>query len=342
MRGEAVIKIQKHIRRYLVRRKAKEILLKEKLNYPLTYPFEAQKVQLKIYINHHNIKFYNFVKCPLRKYFVLYINRLSLKPGKYLCHLLVNDSIIFDGRYKYTEGEDGKIYNVIEFGADDDISSSSSVLKSISVESRPTDFSKTDSSPKIKDKYILQEILSTNSVSSSRKAYSKKLKKNLMLNPKIQTSNTIIQSKLFKFLENRSFDGDDKDRADLFSQNTFEASNKVNYTNIDDTNVLNNVNNGFQNFDSYNQIQSIKNIGTNLDISKIPSYSKKVHLTQFNNYKSPNSTLPKGTKSDKMKTINAESNTLKTYNLNNISELTGPDDLQQIHRKFISLYKKDM
>lgn len=210
LRQLKILVLQKNIRKFIVRKKVKEILLKEKLNYVLSYPFiNAKKVQLKIFITKNNIKFYNFYKCPLRKIFVLYINKLAIKPGKYLGHLVVNDSVIFDGRYKFIEDKDGKIFNIFEFRKepqddllnDEELNDYEYSEKSENNEIK-NNIHKNNLKDNINNNLIYQEILSTgsiNSVNSSRKAYKQKIqKKNSGLNPLEQTSNSIIKSEISK------------------------------------------------------------------------------------------------------------------------------------------------
>ena len=54
--------------------KVKEIIKKEKKSNVLTYPFKAESIQIKIFLN-ISYKFYNFIICPIKKYFVLYIDK---------------------------------------------------------------------------------------------------------------------------------------------------------------------------------------------------------------------------------------------------------------------------
>jgi hypothetical protein len=66
-------------------------------------------------------KLYNYFICPVRKYFVLYIDKDSINSGEYLCHLIVNNNIILDKRYKYIVDRENILYNLISFGQQKDI-----------------------------------------------------------------------------------------------------------------------------------------------------------------------------------------------------------------------------
>ena len=101
-------------------KKVKEIIQKEKKSYVLTYPFKAESVQIKIYMK-MSYKLYNYFICPVRKYFVLYIDKESINSGEYLCHLIVNNNIILDKRYKYIVDKKNILYNLISFGQQKDM-----------------------------------------------------------------------------------------------------------------------------------------------------------------------------------------------------------------------------
>ena len=52
--------------------------------------------------------------CPIRKYFITYIDKELIEPGEYLCHLIVDNNIKIDKRYKYIN-KNNIIYNLITF-----------------------------------------------------------------------------------------------------------------------------------------------------------------------------------------------------------------------------------
>lgn len=115
VRNESIILIQHKYRSYRYIRKIKEILEKERKSYVLTYPFIAESVQIKIYMS-SSYKFYEFFRCPIRKYFVLYIEKGTIPNGEYLCNIIVNNNIILDRRYKYIVGKNNALYNLIYIG----------------------------------------------------------------------------------------------------------------------------------------------------------------------------------------------------------------------------------
>ena len=115
VRNDSVLLIQNKFRLLIFTKKVKEIINKEKKSYVLTYPYKAESVQIKIYLN-MSYKLYNYFICPIRKYFVLYIDKDSIDSGEYLCHMIVNNNIILDKRYKYIVDKNNILYNLIYIG----------------------------------------------------------------------------------------------------------------------------------------------------------------------------------------------------------------------------------
>ena len=116
-RNESILLIQKKYRAFIFIKKVKEIILKEKNVYVLNYPFNAESVQIKIFYSLNKaFKVFDFFKCPIRKYFVVYIDKNYFNQGEYLCHLIVNGKIILDKRYKYIVDKENILYNLIYIG----------------------------------------------------------------------------------------------------------------------------------------------------------------------------------------------------------------------------------
>ena len=115
IRNDSLLLIQNKFRLFIFTKKVKEIIKKEKKSYVLTYPYKAETVQIKIYMN-MSYKLYNYFICPIRKYFVLYIDKGSINAGEYLCHMIVNNNIILDKRYKYIVDKNNNLYNLIYIG----------------------------------------------------------------------------------------------------------------------------------------------------------------------------------------------------------------------------------
>ena len=109
--------IQSTFKSYILRRKVLAILKKQKKCYCLIYPLEANSVEIKIFNKGINgkCKVYEYIKCPIRKYFVTYINKKEIKPGEYLCQMSVDDNIISDKRYK-SVNKNNNLYNLIPIG----------------------------------------------------------------------------------------------------------------------------------------------------------------------------------------------------------------------------------
>ena len=114
-RNKSILLIQKKFKSYMFIKKIKEILKREKNSYVLTYPFPAESVQIKIYLN-ASYKIYDYFICPIRNYFVLYIEKGTISDGEYLCHMIVNNNIILDKRYKYIVDKKNILYNLIYIG----------------------------------------------------------------------------------------------------------------------------------------------------------------------------------------------------------------------------------
>ena len=106
--------IQSKFKSYIIRRKVKDILKKEKKSYILTYPFKAESVQIKIFKD-KSFQKYNYFICPIRKYFITYIDKKKIESGEYLCHIIVDNNVKIDNRYKYIN-KNNVIYNLISFG----------------------------------------------------------------------------------------------------------------------------------------------------------------------------------------------------------------------------------
>ena len=116
LRYKSAILIQSQFKSFIIHKKVKEILKKERKSYILTYPFQAENVQIKIY-KKKLTKFYiyDYFICPIRKYFITYINKKSFEPGEYYCHILVDNSVKIDKRYKFIN-KNNIVYNLITLG----------------------------------------------------------------------------------------------------------------------------------------------------------------------------------------------------------------------------------
>jgi hypothetical protein len=126
IRELACITIQTNFRGFSWRKFIKDFLCKENYFYKITYPFKAQRVQLKLYIPRpidekivsfeifSDEKILNFEFCNFRKIHVLYVDTSVIKPGKYRALMLVDGISTCDGRYPHVEFSDGFYYNIID------------------------------------------------------------------------------------------------------------------------------------------------------------------------------------------------------------------------------------
>jgi len=128
VRKNSIILIQSQFRSLMFRKKVKELLEKEKKFYVLIYPFNAKAVQIKIYMN-NSYKLYNYIFCPIRKLFILYLNKESITPGEYLCQMIVNNNITLDKRYKYMIDKNDNFFNLIYIGQISKIQTSITPIK---------------------------------------------------------------------------------------------------------------------------------------------------------------------------------------------------------------------
>jgi hypothetical protein len=123
-----IIKLQYAYKTHYMYKTIHNILTIEKENHVLYYPFYANTVILKIFIDAYciynndgvynilkqNIKLYTFDYCYIRKMFVLYLNKILFPPGKYLCQFIIDGNECCDGRYEIATDQNGKdYYNII-------------------------------------------------------------------------------------------------------------------------------------------------------------------------------------------------------------------------------------
>ena len=195
-------------------KQVKEIIKKEKKSYVLTYPFKAESVQIKIFMN-ISYKLYNFIICPIRKYFVLYIDKSTINPGEYLCQMIVDNYIKLDNRYKYMLDNKNNFYNLIYIGQPVSLGKTRSPLKEdLQKNINKKEKSKKKSINKLKNKNIIEnddDIYyydyndNTNSSNSySNKSNHEKNNNKLLTTTAKQTNNlngTINEIKINKFLK---------------------------------------------------------------------------------------------------------------------------------------------
>ena len=114
-RNYSILLIQKKYRSYIFIKEVKKILAKENNSYVLTYPFNAKSVQIKIYTK-TSYKIYDYFICPIRKYFILYLEKTEINEGEYACQMIINNNIVLDNRYKYVVDNNNNLYNLIYIG----------------------------------------------------------------------------------------------------------------------------------------------------------------------------------------------------------------------------------
>ena len=267
-RKESILKIQKNYRSFIFIKKVREIILKEKDVYILTYPFNAENVKIKIFYNNNNnkeFKVFDFFKCPIRKYFIVYINKKNFNSGEYLCHIIVNGNIILDKRYKYIVDKDNILYNLIFIG---------------------------EKKPLIEiDKYNNNNInnniynINNNNINNNKK---KKKKKKKIIEEEENSDDFYYycyndNSNSTNSYSTKSFN-DTNDKKNLNLNKNYKIS-------IDSQNTKKENENSIQSQKlKYNNIlfelcQSVSSSKSNFSFNKINSYKRKTHKTKFGSKK---------------------------------------------------------
>ena len=265
-RNESILLIQKKYRAYIFIKKVKEIILKEKNVYVLNYPFNAESVQIKIFYSLNKaFKVFDFFKCPIRKYFVVYIDKNYFNQGEYLCHLIVNGKIILDKRYKYIVDKENILYNLIYIGEKKPLiefdKNEENIIDYSYSNNKRDNFSKKKNRKK-KKKIIEEEdnlddyyyycyndnSNSTNSLST--KSFNEKVEKNYSNN----FSNNLNKKKRNKF---------SIDSQSMKKENSIQ-SQKFQYNNILDE-----------------LCPSVSSSKSNFSLNRINAYSKKTHKSKF-------------------------------------------------------------
>ena len=310
--------IQSTFKSHILRKKILPILKKEKKSFLLIYPFKAQSVQIKIFINgisSNNYKIYDYSICPIRKCFVTYINKKEIKPGKYICQMLVDKIIALDKRYKSVK-KDNNLYNLIPIG-----NNKSKKLKQLK--------NGINEIPEDKDKKIKKEIDNFYFYYYNNEE-EKEIDNDISFS---NNSNKEIQNNNNKNYLNKIDDNDPDQVIDISkSKFNYKYNNsylKSNYNYINEYKnkkkekelIENRIKNIWDNLylkkeekdnDSINNSEnlnykyileeisqsSVKSFNTNINVKNLDSYSKRTHKTKFkkNISKSKN---PKKTKKKK-------------------------------------------
>ena len=313
--------IQSKFKSFIIRRKIKDILKKEKNSYILTYPFQAESVQIKIYKN-KTFKIYNYFICPIRKYFVLYIDKKQIEPGEYLCHIIVDNNIKIDNRYNY-KNKNNIIYNLIGFG-----NYSHRKRKPKKIENEIEKKNKIIKKQKNKEKQLNDEIEnfyiyyynnnddnekdnnSFNSYSTNSEHEKNKLDYRNQIDEDdpdqvIDISHQFYKSKINKFFlksnykyikDNKKLDIDENNDIELFKEEkkeeededeiekkiSYKIFDRFEYFDGDDNSLYQSENLNYNNI--LDELSESKNsVISNISMKNINTYSKKTHKTKYNN-----------------------------------------------------------
>ena len=246
-RKQSILLIQNKYRGFIYKKKVKEIILKEKDVYVLNYPFKASSVIINIYYNMNKaFKVFEFFKCPIRKYFITYIDKNIFTPGEYLCRFYVNGNFTLDQRYKYFPNTDNNLYNLIYIG---------------------------DTKPQI-------EIDINNKKNKKKKKKKKKIKVKeeeessddfyyYCYNDNTNSTNSLSTK---SYNENNLNNKNKRNKYSIDSQ-SIKKEKSIQSQKIKYNNILNELN------------QSINSSKSHFSLNKINSYSKKTHKTKFGNNK---------------------------------------------------------
>ncbi len=110
--------IQETYRNYKFYSSFKKLLKEINEKYFIIYPCKGKKVELIIYLEESKKliqKKYIFNYNKLLQCFILFFNPNKLNAGKYKCQFIIDDIVICDRNYPYTQFKN-ELYNIIEFG----------------------------------------------------------------------------------------------------------------------------------------------------------------------------------------------------------------------------------
>ena len=296
--------IQSTFKSYILRRKVLKILKLHKNSYELIYPFEADSVKIKIFTEGFNgFKAYEYYKCPIRECFITYIDKKNIKPGKYLCQMIINGNTSYDKRYKVVSKNDN-LYNIIPIGNyQKKKPKKSKVIKNIKDKEKQINDELDNFYFYYYNNIEEKEINKENSISSNSDSYKNYNKNNInYLNQLdendpdqvIDISKNKNYNKMNNFYLKSNYnyvkDYNNKKKEKEFNENKIKNM----YDNLklqkDDDSITN------SEYLNYNNIldelsQSAKSFTSNISIKNINFYSKKTHKTKFqknNNSKSKN------------------------------------------------------
>jgi hypothetical protein len=209
IRSEALKLLQNRIKFYLFNKKIKDLLLKEKTHYSISYPFVAHDVKLVIYINirqhSHSLTYeikenvYRFEYCKIRNCFVLHIHPDDFKPGKYRVKMIVDNLVTCDGRFPHIEFSDGYYYNIIDFSVKNGkrkYNYPKSIQKAITREDTHESEFKKENVEIISDRSIRDY-----SNSSSSASFIKELRKNRTNSFDLELKENLENKKAYSYLE---------------------------------------------------------------------------------------------------------------------------------------------
>jgi hypothetical protein len=112
--------IQTNIRIFLIKKKVKKILQKQKEYFSIISDLNNySNLSLKV-INKEKGVTLNFKYCKLRKVFVLYISRNLAQGSVYRVNFIADGKIIIDPMFRTDYDENGNFYNIIDFNLIED------------------------------------------------------------------------------------------------------------------------------------------------------------------------------------------------------------------------------
>jgi hypothetical protein len=277
---------------------------------------------MKLYIN-NSYKLYKYFLCPIRKYFILYIDKGEINPGEYKCQMIVNNNITLDRRYKYIIDKRNDLFNLIYIGQPPLIKQPKEPIKDNLRKIKNKEDKKNDENSEEFYFYCYNDASnSTNSYSSKSEHEKSKflLKTEKIKHKKNSIFNKEENQKINDFL--KSYKKPEQEKAQIFPP----KSRFCNFVNINKGNInKKNISMKRGDFDTnfkeiidenetrehkssldiqsskkdgsiysqqvnYNNIldelnQSISSIKSNSSIKNINSYSIKIHQTKFSSNK---------------------------------------------------------
>ena len=282
IRHDSILLIQKNYRAYIFIKKVKEIIKKEKKSFALVYPYPAENVKIKIFMG-SNYKIFEYTWCPIRHFFVLYLDKNNFNSGEYLCNMIINGNTILDKRYKYFVDKNNTLYNLIYIGDPIDmnppseqnliLNDNNNIKKEKSFDNEIIEEYGEEEEESSDDFYYYCYNDNSNSTNSySTKSDKNQVNKNNKLKNEFNNKIPLKKSEFDNYFKSMLTNNKPEYKYSIDSQSTKKESSiqsqKFKYNNILDE-----------------LCQSVSSSRSNFSLKNINLYSKKTHQTKYDTFK---------------------------------------------------------